>query len=370
MTTAAVTTTPASILVGDRDLLLDFAGFFRLWTSEEKEDMRESVLADGFEKPIIHDQRGIVIDGINRLLLWQELELNPEDLPLKEVFTSSVDESLQMCLAINAHNQHGRKHTPTDWHALVDKVLARWPDLNSAALMARAGCTRFYADKAIERRKTGQVVQKTLLQPRPDQTTPTSSNGQADTPIIVTPTRRRGDKHTSPADREVQRQAILQELAACGDEEPNLTHIAEKIGCSRNTVRTVKKEFDALPTGDEPVVAPVVHDELNFVVPLELHEVFATREKIEQAAQLAKQLTAIFNELTVLNEPKLQEQVHESQRIFQNLKHIKPYAVCPECTGTGLVRNKCCTTCRLGVGSLNGRGWLHEKAYHQATNRS
>lgn len=375
MTTTLTSAFP-TVQVGERTLSLCFINIFRRWTETEKEAMRESVQLDGFEDDIVIDQHGRVLDGNNRLLLWEELGLNPEVLTLREEFTTSDEDAVRKCLAINVRNQLGRRENDDDRRRRAEFVVAQWPDLVTSELMILSGCSRKMIEAARQAvaEKCDQVADNSsaaLTSPSENGEQPAvqpESNGQAQTEgeKKEKPQRRKSKRGTVPVDPEKQKQTIMAELRRLKEAgaEVVISRIAKELGCSRNTVQKAKEEFERLPVGDDPLeTAPKVLDELGYQVPMTLQPVFAMREKIDSALQKSKDITAVLSDMDVLENPHQHEYVHESKNLYQNLTNLRPHAVCPACAGTGLIRTTCCTECRLGLASKKGKGWLTEKGY-------
>lgn len=150
-------------------------------SSEQRRQLRDSVIAEGIHTPVVQDQYGNVIDGLERLAIADELGLRT--YPVRTLHCPDERTRRHLRLQLNCNR---RQLTRQQKRAIVAEELIQSPDLSDRYVAALIGVShRTVAAVRADLERTGQIARLTAKlgldgKRRRLPTIPTETRGEAD----------------------------------------------------------------------------------------------------------------------------------------------------------------------------------------------
>jgi len=156
--------------------------FLPYLTTEQRDRLKDSIEAEGIHTPIVQDQNGQVIDGVERLAIAEELGLH--SYPVRTVHCPDERTRRHLRLQLNCNR---RQLSGKQKRTLIADELRRSPELSDryiASLIGASHRTVAAVRAALER--TGQIDQLRVKLGR--------DGKRRRLPVIATETKKRADR--------------------------------------------------------------------------------------------------------------------------------------------------------------------------------
>ncbi len=121
--------------IGPYGLTFDFQVMPDL-SADDYQDLKADIAANGVTVPVVVDQRDRVVDGHHRLLIADELDLDTDEIPFREVHVSDPASGRDMAWRLNAHR---RQLTREQKRAALERSLRVDPQLSDRQHGERVG---------------------------------------------------------------------------------------------------------------------------------------------------------------------------------------------------------------------------------------